>query len=276
MTKKENQPKKDKPVTTQKGLVRKLAKPIAVNVMHKTQHGSVSHYENPTDAGSSEEDWELNAIADARQGNPEVCVTLDELMAEIPDGFPRAEGWDAMTPVGKEILGERADQAKASAERAATAIDEALDFCEASNKRIEAMESAVKAKSSEPEEPFFKTLDQVISEEAPAVQTRITAAGDKLAAKRDAAVAQARGESILLSQRDASAVAAAIENPPPPNKHLKAAVARARQINKRAKLNQISKQSSLLVSLSQESALPQSLVNFGKLCGKPDLGRERR
>jgi hypothetical protein len=217
--------------------------------------------------------------------------SLHELTAEMPDGFPRVEGWDAMTPVGKELLGGLADQAKASAERASTAIDEALDFCEASNKRIEAMESPVKAKSSEPEEPFFKTLDEVIAEESPSIQSRIKAAGDKLAAKRDAAVKAAKGppdqredfelnaiadarqgrpevrvtldeliaeipagpkfeewdvgppvgkeilevESILLSQRDAAAIAAAIENPPPPNKHLKAAVARARQIKKKSK-----------------------------------------
>ena len=29
---------------------------------------------------------------------------LDELLAEMPDGMPRVEGWDALQPAGKEAL----------------------------------------------------------------------------------------------------------------------------------------------------------------------------
>jgi hypothetical protein len=46
---------------------------------------------------------ELNAIADARQGRPEVAVSLDDLMAEIPAGI-EFEEWDVGPPVGKEIV----------------------------------------------------------------------------------------------------------------------------------------------------------------------------
>lgn len=35
---------------------------------------------------------------------------LDELLAEMPDGLPRVECWDALKPVGKEILDEPVPQ----------------------------------------------------------------------------------------------------------------------------------------------------------------------
>ena len=47
-----------------------------------------------------------------------------------------------------EELGVLADSARAAAERAATAIDDALDFIAASNKRIEAMEAEARKAAS--------------------------------------------------------------------------------------------------------------------------------
>ena len=39
--------------------------------------------------------------ADLRLAKPK--YKLADLLAEMPDGFPKVEGWDDMTPVGREI-----------------------------------------------------------------------------------------------------------------------------------------------------------------------------
>lgn len=48
---------------------------------------------------------------------------------------------------------------------------------------------------------MFKTLDESIAKEKPAVQARIIANGDKLAAKRDAAVKAAKEGSIGVATK---------------------------------------------------------------------------
>lgn len=53
---------------------------------------------------------------------------------------------------------------------------------------------------------MFKTLTESIAKERPEVQARIIANGDKLAAKRDAAVRSATGEQRVLTPK-AKAVA---------------------------------------------------------------------
>lgn len=53
---------------------------------------------------------------------------------------------------------------------------------------------------------MFKTLDQVLAKRTPEDRARIIAAGDKLAAKRDAAVLSATGEKKVEAPKRKVAV----------------------------------------------------------------------
>ena len=65
-------------------------------------------------------------------------------MCSCPDASPApAEPKVAESSEADAELGALADAAKGAADRAGAAIDDALDFIEASNKRIAAMEAKV-------------------------------------------------------------------------------------------------------------------------------------
>ena len=87
-----------------------------------------------------ERDWEL-ALSVSERGNqfrqasPVSCVLPVELRLAI---LRATSKW---VPNEAQELGELADAAKGAADRSGSAIDDALSFIEASNKRIDSMEA---------------------------------------------------------------------------------------------------------------------------------------